>query len=113
MFFFRDAKKNEVDLILRNASCDCAVEIKAASGFSSSMLKGLDYWDRLIAQNSTSEVHGDPEHGDPERGDPERGDPEHGDPTKPLRKFLIYAGQPETVGNTQLVSWTDTVKLLL
>ena len=92
MFFFRDAKKNEVDLILRNASHDCAVEIKAASGFSSSMLKGLDYWDSLIAQSSLSG--------------------ERDDLKKPIRKYLVYAGQPETVGNTQLVNWADTSKFL-
>jgi len=43
MFFYRDAKQNEIDLVLRSFSVETAVEIKSASGFSPSMLKGLNF----------------------------------------------------------------------
>jgi predicted AAA+ superfamily ATPase len=91
MFFYRDAKKNEVDLILRNASNELAVEIKSASGFSTSMLKGLTYWNNLRSQNQASNL------------------PENYE--RSIGKFLVYAGKSETVGETQLLAWTDLARL--
>ncbi|MDR1358951.1 MAG: ATP-binding protein [Coriobacteriales bacterium] len=93
MFFYRDAKKHEVDLILRDSSGESAVEIKSASGFSSSMLKGLDYWDGLLAEHQARDMAPVPQ--------------------KAHRRFIVYAGKPETIGEIHLLPWTDLDKLLL
>jgi len=44
LYFYRDKHGNEVDLILDNGSVQTPIEIKLASTFSSSFLRGLDYW---------------------------------------------------------------------
>ena len=89
MFFYRDAKQNEVDLILRDSSGDSAVEIKSASGFSTSMLKGLHFWENLPARRESKE---------------------------PVKKtcdmFVVYTGPPESIGDIRLMSWTDLYELL-
>ena len=90
MFFYRDAKQNEIDLILRSGSGESAVEIKSASGFSPSMLKGLHFWDSLLASRkagdaSLMQIYG---------------------------KFIVYAGKPESIGDIQLLSWTDIAQLM-
>ena len=89
MFFYRDAKQNEVDLILRSSSGDSAVEIKSASGFSTSMLKGLHFWQSL-----------------PVRCEREASAKSACD------LFVVYAGQSESIGDIGLLAWTDLCKLL-
>ncbi|MDR1358210.1 MAG: hypothetical protein LBJ48_02475 [Coriobacteriales bacterium] len=69
------------------------MEIKSASGFSSSMLKGLDYWDGLLAERQARDVAPVPQ--------------------KARRRFIVYAGKPETIGEVHLLPWTDLDKLLL
>ena len=41
LFFYRDAKKNEVDLLIKNASDFTAVEIKSAMTYNTDFEKGL------------------------------------------------------------------------
>jgi predicted AAA+ superfamily ATPase len=92
MYFYRDAKKNEVDLILKSSSGQSAVEIKSASGFSTSMLKGLNYWDNLLVKH--------------QKGDGLTA------PKKSDKQFIVYTGRSEKIGSVQLLSWTDLHKLL-
>jgi len=87
MFFYRDAKQNEVDLILRDSDRDSAVEIKSSSGFSSSMLAGLHFWKNLSAQKIKSHS-----------------------PKREIAMFLIYAGETETVGDIKLLPWNSVYK---
>jgi len=89
MFFYRDAKQNEIDLILRKGLDESVVEIKSASGFSSSMLKGLHFWSSQI----TSRKAGD-------------------ESMPPDRMFIVYAGRSESIGGIKLLSWSDLDMLL-
>jgi len=89
MFFYRDAKQNEVDLILRSSSGNVAVEIKSASGFSTSMLKGLQFWGNLSEQQKQSDSA-----------------------SKTCNMFVVYAGPPEAIGGIHLLSWADLRELL-
>ena len=44
LYFYRDTKGNEVDLVLRQHRCLKPVEIKAAMTFSPEMTRGLKYF---------------------------------------------------------------------
>jgi len=89
MFFYRTAQQNEIDLILKNSLKTSVVEIKSASGFSSSMLKGFGFWDKLNAEHAQENV-----------------------PQSKESKYIVYAGQPQQVGDVRLLSWTDLSSLL-
>ncbi len=54
LYYFRDSKGNEVDLIAQQGRSLTAIENKSASTFSSSMLKGLRRFEKLSTniQNS-------------------------------------------------------------
>ena len=47
LYYFRDSKGNEVDLVAQTGRSVTAVEIKSASTFSDSMLKGLRRFQNL------------------------------------------------------------------
>lgn len=50
LYFWRDNNGNEVDLIIDKGVSFIGVEIKISQTFSTSMLKGLDYWQAIPAQ---------------------------------------------------------------
>jgi len=62
LYYFRDSKGNEVDLVAQTGRSVTAVEIKSASTFSDSMLKGLRRFQNLSAtvQNSFLIYNGSP-----------------------------------------------------
>ena len=47
LYFWRDNKGNEVDLLIDNAGKQIPVEIKAGKTFNSEMLKGVEYFNAL------------------------------------------------------------------
>jgi predicted AAA+ superfamily ATPase len=46
MYFFRDSTGNEIDLLLEKNGTTIAIEIKAASKFTTAMLSGIKYWQK-------------------------------------------------------------------
>jgi hypothetical protein len=56
LFFFRDNIGNEVDLILDHGSTVLPVEIKSGETFSSDMLKGLAYYQKINKHLTASPV---------------------------------------------------------
>ena len=56
MYYFRDSTGNEVDLILERENNPMAIEIKAGTKFNSSMLKGIQYWQKYQPASQTSIV---------------------------------------------------------
>ena len=52
LYFYRDSRKNEVDLIFKTGSALIPIEIKAAQTFTRSFLKGLDYFCSLVGDRS-------------------------------------------------------------
>lgn len=46
IYYFRDSTGNEIDVILERGDGPIAVEIKAAGKYSSTMLKGIRYWQK-------------------------------------------------------------------
>jgi uncharacterized protein len=57
MYYFRDNVGNEVDLITEKNEAPLAIEIKAAAKVSSSMLKGLQFWQKNQAQGQAILLH--------------------------------------------------------
>lgn len=47
LYFYRDSNKNEVDVLIDGGITQIPVEIKSAATFSTSFLKGLEYWEKL------------------------------------------------------------------
>ena len=47
LYFFRDSKGNEVDLVIDNGNYYTTVEIKSAMTFTTDFLKGLQYYSNL------------------------------------------------------------------
>ncbi|MFT4202537.1 MAG: ATP-binding protein [Chitinophagaceae bacterium] len=56
MYYFRDSTGNEVDLVLERENNPAAIEIKAGTKYNASMLKGIQYWQKLQPGNQTSIV---------------------------------------------------------
>ncbi|MCL2504490.1 MAG: ATP-binding protein [Coriobacteriia bacterium] len=110
MFFYRDAKQNEVDLVLRSGLSESVVEIKSASGFSASMLKGLHFWDKLLATRQAGDAPC--RASDLPRRTGDTSQQASGVPQLATRKFVVYAGKATTVGGAQLLPWTDLGVLL-
>jgi predicted AAA+ superfamily ATPase len=53
LFFFRDSKGNEVDLIISSAGRSfTAIEIKSAATFQPEFIKGIDVFKRSVAKNT-------------------------------------------------------------
>jgi len=46
LYFYRDAKGNEVDLILKESRCLLPIEIKAAMTFTPDMARGLGHFQK-------------------------------------------------------------------
>ena len=46
MYFFRDSAGNEIDLLLEKNGETIAIEIKATTNFTMSMLSGIKYWQK-------------------------------------------------------------------
>jgi hypothetical protein len=49
LYYFRDSRKNEVDVIFKTGYNLIPIEIKAAQTFNRSFLKGLNYFQNLVA----------------------------------------------------------------
>lgn len=58
MYYFRDNVGNEIDLITEKNDEPLAVEIKAASKVNSSMLRGLQFWQKNQPQGNAILIHG-------------------------------------------------------
>ncbi|MFT4093801.1 MAG: ATP-binding protein [Niabella sp.] len=56
MYYFRDSTGNEVDLVLEREANTVAIEIKAGTKFNTSMLKGIQYWQKYQPHNRTGIV---------------------------------------------------------
>lgn len=50
LYFVRDNNKNEVDLVLDGGLSQVGIEIKSGQSFSSDLLSGLDYWQKLSSK---------------------------------------------------------------
>lgn len=58
MYYFRDNVGNEVDLITEKNEAPLGIEIKAATKVSSSMLKGLKFWQKNQPKGQSVLLHG-------------------------------------------------------
>jgi predicted AAA+ superfamily ATPase len=50
LYFFRDSKGNEVDVIAERGAKRIPIEIKAGKTYSGSFLRGLEYWKQISAE---------------------------------------------------------------
>lgn len=85
LFYFRDTHGNEIDLIISQGTTQIPVEIKSGSTFSTSFLKGIRYWTKLLNEKS---------------------------PKKALPGFVIYTGSElyET-DEYSLIRWDNLNKI--
>jgi predicted AAA+ superfamily ATPase len=58
LFFWRDNKGMEVDLLLDHGKKMTAVEIKSGSTYNSAFLKNLNYWYQLSGQSGGELIYG-------------------------------------------------------
>lgn len=56
IYFWRDSKKNEIDLLIKNGNSFYPIEIKAGFSFSSDYLKGIKIWTSLKKETNQSHV---------------------------------------------------------
>lgn len=53
LFFWRDNTGNEIDLLIDNSNKLIPIEIKSGQTISSEMLKGLEFWQKLLKTESS------------------------------------------------------------
>jgi predicted AAA+ superfamily ATPase len=58
MYYFRDNVGNEVDLITVRDESPLAIEIKSASKFDNSVLRGLYFWQKNQPKSSSILLYG-------------------------------------------------------
>ena len=54
LYYFRDSRGNEVDLLYKQGAKLVPIEIKSSKSFSRSFLKGLKYFEALASSRATS-----------------------------------------------------------
>ncbi len=85
IFYFRDTHGNEVDLIIDQGTTQIPVEIKSGSTFSTSFLRGIRYWSKLLDDKS---------------------------PKDALPGFVIYSGNNSyKTSEYSLINWQDLDQL--
>lgn len=85
LFYFRDTHGNEVDLIIDQGTTQIPVEIKSGSTFSTSFLKGIRYWEKILNEKSPKEA---------------------------LPGYVIYSGNnPYKTSKYSLINWRDMDQL--
>jgi predicted AAA+ superfamily ATPase len=52
LWFFRDSHGNEVDIVIEKSDALVPIELKSALGFSSSVLKGIRYWNEATGSEA-------------------------------------------------------------
>lgn len=53
IYFYRDNQQNEVDIIIKHGHSLTPIEIKSAQTFTSSFLKGLNYFKKLVGERAS------------------------------------------------------------